>query len=532
MDSYFATMSDSGFLPDPDDNIMNSLFQQYERVIVESLITSFGLDFLIKDQHGGDVDTIHNVRQIGNDEQMSYKNSANKSAYNERGTYSSTEYHRGGNYQEIKHNAREEYRTSGTTVTDAYTGKELHFLGNSKNAPAKINAELDHVIAAKSIHEDRGRVLSGLKGKDLANSPENLQFTNKSLNASMQAKEIPDYIADNPNHPDLTDEVKANMMHHYNKSKSTYEAKLAQAYYTSPQFAEDTAKAAATVGFKMGVRQAVGLVFTEIWFSVKEEFNLVTTPFEMNEFLNAIGNGIAQGFANAKSKYKDVLNQFKAGAISGVLSSLTTTLCNIFFTTAKNIVKIIRQSYACLVQAAELLFLNPDNLPFGERMLATSKILATGASVVVGTLVTDAIGNTGINAIPALANIVPVFCGTLVTGILTCSLLYFLDRSERMNQLVSVLNNVPSVSAEVNYYKQQALYFEHYAAELMQIDLQKFKNEVEMYSTLATNLNNAQNETELNAMLKNALKIIGVSIPWTDDFNSFMSDKSKVLVFE
>ena len=47
---------------DPNDNVFQSIWHQYERVIVESLITSFGLDFLVKDQAGGDVDTIHNVR--------------------------------------------------------------------------------------------------------------------------------------------------------------------------------------------------------------------------------------------------------------------------------------------------------------------------------------------------------------------------------------------------------------------------------------------------------------------------------------
>ena len=36
--------------PEPSEPVMNSLFQQYERVLVESLVTSFGLDFLIKDQ--------------------------------------------------------------------------------------------------------------------------------------------------------------------------------------------------------------------------------------------------------------------------------------------------------------------------------------------------------------------------------------------------------------------------------------------------------------------------------------------------
>ncbi len=61
------------------------LFKQYEKVIMESLITSFGLDFLIKDQYGGDVDTIYNVRQIGKDSQMNYKNKNNEINYESRG---------------------------------------------------------------------------------------------------------------------------------------------------------------------------------------------------------------------------------------------------------------------------------------------------------------------------------------------------------------------------------------------------------------------------------------------------------------
>ena len=61
-----------------EESIYDSLFKQYERVVLESLITSFGLDMLMGDKHGGDVDTIHNVRQIGKDEQMRYKNIKNE----------------------------------------------------------------------------------------------------------------------------------------------------------------------------------------------------------------------------------------------------------------------------------------------------------------------------------------------------------------------------------------------------------------------------------------------------------------------
>lgn len=36
---------------EPDEDVFKGIWEQYERVIIRSLITSFGLDFLVKDQH-------------------------------------------------------------------------------------------------------------------------------------------------------------------------------------------------------------------------------------------------------------------------------------------------------------------------------------------------------------------------------------------------------------------------------------------------------------------------------------------------
>lgn len=545
MNACFVAMADTNFSPNPDDDLMDSLFHQYERVIVESLITSFGLDFLIKDQHGGDVDTIHNVRKIGDgpnsDPNMIYKNKANKTAYQNRGAYDRAEYHeKNSNYKSIRNEAKTAFNEEGQWIEDAYTGNKL---GINKALPDKQRAELDHVISAKSIHDDPGRVLSGISGSELANNPDNLRFTNMKLNNNMRDKDIPEYIKWCEENPDkvnwngekgkpLPDDVKLRLMREYEQAKKVADAKINRTYYTSLEFTKNLVSSAGKVGLQMGLRQTIGLIFTEIWFSVKKEFNNVSTPFKMDEFLTAIGNGIKRGFNNAKSKYKDLLNKFIEGTVSGVLSSLTTTLCNIFFTTAKNIVKIIRQSYASLVQAAKILFLNPDNLPFGKRMRAVSKIIATGASVVIGTVVSDAIGNTGIKTIPVICDIVPTFCGVLVTGILTCSLLYYMDRSKKINQLISVLNTLPTISTEVDFYKRQAAYFEAYAAELMRIDLAKFKSEVNTYSIIAKDLESSTDETSLNRILKNAIITLGIEVPWGDNFNDFMNDKSKVLRFE
>lgn len=541
----FAALSDSDFFPDPKDNIMDSLFHQYERVIIESLISSFGLDFLIKDQYGGDVDTIHNVRQIGDgvnsDPNMKYKNKANEANYQNRGTYDRAEYHENNaTYSSIRKEAKKEFNENGVWIEDVYTSSKL---GISKALPNEKRAELDHIISGKSHHDDQGRVLAGISGSDLANQPDNLRFTNMKLNNNMRDKDIPEYIKwceDNPDKVNwngirgepLPDDVKKKLMSEYERSKKASDTLINRTYYTSTTFLNDTVMAAGTVGLQMGIRQTIGLIFTEIWFSVREEFENISTPFQLDELLTAIGNGIKKGFINAQSKYKDLINRFKDGAIAGILASITTTLCNIFFTTAKNIVRIIRQSYASLVQAAEILFLNPDNYLFGERMRAVSKIIATGASVVVGTVVSEAIRGSGIDIIPDIGDIVSSFCGTFVTGILSCSLLYFLDRSETMNRLVSVLNKVPSMSSEVEYFKRQAVFFEHYAAEIMQIDTKKFKEEADMYLSLASELETVEDENNLNILLRKATKLLGITIPWGDDFNSFMTDKDAVLVFE
>ena len=292
----------------------------------------------------------------------------------------------------------------------------------------------------------------------------------------------------------------------------------------------DTAKAAGKVAGQMALRQAFGLIFTEIWFAVKEKFEYQPQPFDFGKLISSIGDGIKRGIERAKSKYKEIVSKVVEGAAAGALSSLTSTLCNIFFTTAKNVVHLIRQAYASLVEAAKVLFINPDNYAFGDRMKAVTKILATGASVILGTVVTEAVEKTPIGAIPVVGNIISTFCGSMVSGILTCSFLYFMDRSEIMNKLVSSLNGISTIDAEINYFKQQAVYFEKYAAELMQIDLAQFKKEVAKYSSIVDRLESCQSERELNTVLKAELKSLGVKLPWQGDFDKHMGNRNGTLV--
>lgn len=556
MDGCYAVNVGKSFDPDPKEAVMKSIFQQYEQVLVESLVSAFGLDFLVKDQHGGDVDTIHNVRQVDKDEQMIYKNTKNREEYENREMYDKSvkaKYDSDKSFTD-KRGAFTQQKENGT-LTDAYTGQKM-------KRDAKM--DVDHVISTKEIHDDPGRVLAGLNGVDLANSQENLRATDSSINRSMKEKSIGEYmnwlderkkwrveeiekLRSKPE-SELTDKEKS-LLHKYEqheaidqgkmkeadvKARKTYEAKLAKKYYTSKKFAKDMALAAGNQSIRMGARQALGFVFAEMWFAVKEEFEKVESDFNLGEFFTTLGYGIQHGFERAKQKYPELFSRFLNGAVSGALASLTTTLCNIFFTTAKNTVRVIRQSYTSIVEAGKVLFINPQNYTFGDRMRAVVKILATGASMVAGVVVSDVIAKSPIGMIPVLGDAVTAFGGAFIGGIMSCTLLYFIDRSELSQRLFHALDGLHTIETEINYYRQQADYFERYAAEIMNIDLEQFRKEVALYGAIVVNFENAKTDAELNIVLKKAFHDLGMMMPWGNhqSFDDFMEDKNAHLVFE
>ncbi|QNU66265.1 hypothetical protein EHE19_015470 [Ruminiclostridium herbifermentans] len=118
----------------------------------------------------------------------------------------------------------------------------------------------------------------------------------------------------------------------------------------------------------------------------------------------------------------------------------------------------------------------PDGLLLGDRIKAATIIIATGASVLVGTIVGELISNTPVGTVPVIGEILQAFGSTLVSGLLSCTLLIFLDRSKLMNAIINGLNMFPS---ETNNYKGIADVMERLAAKLSNIDISLFREETE-----------------------------------------------------
>ena len=218
------------------ETVFSRLWNAYRGIILQSIVTSFGLDFLVQDQRGGDVDTIHGVRESGQ-----YKNPQNSKNYEKRGEYESGSYHNHDTYSGMVRAARD----SNDFFEDAYVPWNKIYYGKASGLGSEQRANLDHVISAHEIHDDRARVLAGLDGVKLANQQSNLQFTNEQLNKSMRDMTIEEYIQYRVNRGDpLPSDVVAQLREKDSIARGEYERRISEAYYSSDTFLFDAAKAA------------------------------------------------------------------------------------------------------------------------------------------------------------------------------------------------------------------------------------------------------------------------------------------------
>ena len=158
--------------------------------------------------------------------------------------------------------------------------------------------------------------------------------------------------------------------------------------------------------------------------------------------------------------------------------------------------------------------------------------MAVGGSVIVGTTVSELISRTPVGMLPVVGDIIQTFCGTLVSGIMSCSLLCFLDRSTIMQQLIAQFNNIPTMSSSIDYFREQAKKFESYAARLQNIDLSQFQKECRAYEEILGGIEQIHDETKLNTFLRNVFEKYHLPLPWEGDFDAFMQNRDNHLVFE
>lgn len=527
---------------------------ELEKTVVHSLTTSFGLDFLLfKDKQGGDVDTIHNVRKgiyATDNERLNYDN---------REAYDSHAYH-----------SHKNYINKGRIDKSLQQQGELHDSYRNQTMAINENRQLDHTISASEIHHDAGRVLAGLSGTELANQDSNLNSTHwyvnnlkrdhstekflneiapSKLNTLKQQiekdkallKQLPENTpqqrdkkrqieaklkADTDKAEALNSvlENKSSMLAADKKARDSYNQQINYTYYTSSKFLKNTAVNAGLSGLKLGTRQAIGLVLAEVWFELKESFPKILannrSNFEIGTFIRDIKETVLNIFERVKVRFKEILSVFKEAGLSGVLSSISSTLLNIFTTTTKTAGKLIKEMWVSLVSAAKLIFFNPDKLSLGELTKNVLKILAGGLSVVIGSII-----NVELNAILTIpfGSEISAFLSALVSGILMLGMSYFLEYSELMQKVWNALDNFfkNKYDLALEEFKRLNKKLDEFLLELAQIEFSLNVIELQRFND---SLENTKDEYQRSKLIATELKQRNIETPFEFGNTDSMAD--------
>lgn len=550
------------------------LVEELNKTVTHSLVTTFGLDFLLfEDKKGGDVATIHNARQHQKNNTDIYMSDSVKQDYANRGDYKPIKRDANGNIitkrngkpkKEDLYHSHPNYKAKGKADKRLQQGSELVDEYRGRTMSSNEQRQLDHIISSHEVHEDAGRVLAGLDGVELANQNSNFQSTHhyinnlksdhsmdeflttvvpktiankrKSLEKDRQRfksmptetkqqrhekRQLESKIAKQNEQIEVLESIDKDKMREADKkARQEYDKQISFTYYTSSKFFKSTAMESGKAGLKMGVRQALGLVFAEVWFELKdaisEAFKNTDGNFTLDRFLKKL-KATAQNIWNrVKVRFKDILDDFKSGALAGALSSLNSTIMNIFFTTQKLIGKLLRETWSSLVAGAKLLFFNPEKLSPGALAREVTRILSTGVAVAMGVILNQQLAS--LITFPFGTDLA-AFISAVATGLMTIGITYFLDHSELMQKVWAFLDQFKSEARKtLEYFQKVNTELDRYLLELSKVE---FNLSPEELASFTSSLESISCEHERSLLLSDEVSKREVELPFeSNNLNS------------
>lgn len=444
---------------------LQKLFDDCQQQVISQVIGPFGLSLaMFEDRDGGNVTTLHNFSR----EDDGYIAEKDKSSHEQ----SKKDYDREEYSDAAFAKKSQEHRHKGK---DGYTGKNV----------APENMDLDHVTSLKSISKNKkvhlaletGKSLDQVKG--MANSDENLVATHKSINRSKGDGSLDDLAKRKGKEYELDSDLVA-------KAKERSEKHIATTVDTAliKKQGMELLQTGGQQAALMGIRQALGLLLTELVNGLFNEFKvLIKQGVQAGKNLfEEISQRLARVIERVVQKIPDAIGQLFQGGVSGFMSNLLTFLINNFLSTAKRFVTVIREGLLSLFRAFKMIFFPPKHMTSDQALQEGLKILTTVVVTSIGLLLNETVA-TFMATMPFLKPfadlITPVLIG-IVTGLLSAFLAYQIDlmfdryrhslseklmdemladakrRNEFANELISLSEN--SLSNIENYSKSMTLY--------------------------------------------------------------------------
>ncbi|WP_334090087.1 hypothetical protein [Helicobacter typhlonius] len=408
------------------------------------------------------------------------------------------------------------------------------------------NTDLDHIVAAKTIHDDPARVLAEVDGTELANTESNLKMTDSALNRAKQDKTAQEFLQRRDENIAKLEALEAKRGHlteseqnemkklqkqkeiddeklikEYGDSKKQIDKAVDKAYYGSAKPYLEAVKTGAIDAGKIAIHSAIGMVLVEIVKGMSIELKILFKEFG-NESLKDIFKRFRQRidtiWENIRAKWKDIFKGSLESAIMAFFSNFIIFVVNIIFTTLKSIVRIIRAGFTSLYQAVKIIVNPPKDMPKEDVMFEASKVFVSGLIGAIAMLSSEAI-KTWLLSIPGLnaVLILPVpftdetigdalsLCISAAMGaILSTIAIYYMDKYASKEKERRIQIQIMAQSGVVVQYNIAQTWFCLYdayayfnkAVQESKIMLENAKEQIELSSTMAKDsINEAKNAT-------------------------------------
>ncbi|STQ84680.1 hypothetical protein [Helicobacter fennelliae] len=358
---------------------------------------------------------------------------------------------------------------------------------------------LDHIVAAKTVHDDRGRVLAEADGAKLVNTESNLKMTDRRLNSMKQDKSAIEFLEYRDNRQkelernlakrgyltesELNEQKKLDkqmeilddeFVKTYEKEKKRIDKEIDKTYYISTKPYKEVLLTGAKDSVKMAVYSAFGVVLKDFITAMMQELKITYKEFgneSLKEIFTRFKDRLVAVWEDIKAKWKDIFSGSIEAGLQAFFSNLVVFIINTIFTTLKKLVQIIRAGFTSLWSAVKALC--DKDTPKEDRVYAAAQIFVTGMIASVSMLASETI-KTWLLAIPGLNAVLSLpipFTGESIAealslcisaaggAVLSTIALYYMDKLRNQGKIANMQVQMVAQSGVVVEYQVARSYF-------------------------------------------------------------------------
>lgn len=330
---------------------------------------------------------------------------------------------------------------SGREEATLVKGARKPFDEGRPSGSAEKHIDIDHTVSAAEIIRDPAANAHMTKEEQIAfaNSEENLYEMDSSLNRSKGDKSTTEWL-DTPNANgqkpdeifDISEEDKA-MRQKDKEAREEYEKQKKEAEERSIKAGKESRKKEA---FRIGGKALRAVVMQLLAELVKEIIGKLVKWFkDKKKSFNSLIDSIKAAIKSFVGKLK----KHMVNAANTLITTIATAIIGPVVGTIKKVWMMLKQGWKSLKDAIAFLK-NPanQNMPMSLKVLEIGKIVMAGLSG-IGALVLGDVIEKGLMTVPALAveipligslaNIIGIFMGAVVAGIIGAIVINLLDNA-------------------------------------------------------------------------------------------------------